>query len=806
MRSKKTFVATLFCFLSSLLLHAQTPPIDVNGDGTLNILVIGTNNSIQDNFEEFSPDQIVTELQSILSADTAISLNVNVVAEDIYRMNTVATGIANQFTANRDYYCHSLTQYYFWPNDRDDRMDNLAGQLGTDWDYVVMSADPFMVAKMPGYYSLGVNKVAAKVNQGGAVPLLLMEWLADTASINHFEEFTYRAADGAITPLQVIPAGLAWNALPVSMKDTAAFHPTPNGSYVAAGSIYAHLYGRSASSSLYTYNDTIADLAESTVTIAAGQNHYTGSPTFISPYKSCEISDSSLVYNHGGTSTENGILTGLQWVVAQNQKTLQYGAVAPIHFNYGRSSMGSSHLYSIDSTLFDYSFGYPLQDDASTGFLTMQYGLDKRSNSADVETDIGTARQMINQSELPYARSVPLRTLISQMVEEIPGVDIYPLGDPWHLSNDVNKAIGSYMYTIVTSDCAIADNSAPLDSTQWRTWMSHKIGQRTAWNVMYLEEKSPCNVIAIDSIIGCNSYTWIDGNTYTTSNSSATQLLSTSHGCDSLVKLNLSMHFNSASTEVQTGCDAYTWIDGNTYTSSNNTAMHTLTSSAGCDSVITLNLVMNTSSAGTDAQTACNNYTWIDGNTYTASNSTATHILVNSAGCDSVMTLNLTINTVDLSVAQTGALLAANEVGAAYQWLNCPSMTEIDGATSQSYTATVNGDYAVVVSNNECSDTSSCFSVTGVGFIENEFGNEILLFPNPTSGDFSIDLGSSYQTVKITITDINGKVIQTETFNGRQLVNLGITGPAGVYLLLIESGDLSTAQEGKKALIRLVKE
>jgi gliding motility-associated-like protein len=47
-------------------------------------------------------------------------------------------------------------------------------------------------------------------------------------------------------------------------------------------------------------------------------------------------------------------------------------------------------------------------------------------------------------------------------------------------------------------------------------------------------------------------------------------------------------------TDIQTACDAYTWIDGNTYTESNNTATYTETSVVGCDSVIyTLNLIIN---------------------------------------------------------------------------------------------------------------------------------------------------------------------------------------------------------------------
>tara|TARA_B110000091_G_scaffold211897_1_gene257429 strand:- start:1086 stop:3173 length:2088 start_codon:yes stop_codon:yes gene_type:complete len=689
----KTYVTLLFCLLVSLVLKAQT--VDVNGDGTLNILIIGSSNSIENNFEEFSPNQITNELESILLADTSILISVNVVAEDIYKMKAVSTGIAGMFTANRNYYRHSLTQYYFWPDGRTARMDNLEGTNGVDWDYIVIGADPYIISKMPGYYSLGLNKIAAKINKGGAKPLLLMEWLVDTTFTNHFEEFTYRAADGSKTPIQVIPSGLAWNALPSSLKDIATVHPTPNGAYLAAASIYSHLYNKSASSSQYTYNDTIADIAETTVINSTNQTHYVGNSTFISPFKNCGVSDINLIYNHLGTSTENGILSGLQWVVAKNQKTLQFGASAPVHCNFGRSSMGGTHLYNIDPVNFDYSFGFPLQDDASTGLVTMLYGLDKRRNTGDVETDLGTARQMINQSELPYARNVPLRTLIAQMLEEIPGVKIYPPGDPWHLSSDVNIAIGSYMYTILTNDCSC--DTMPSDSTQWRTWMAHKIGQRTAWNVMSLNEIIPCSDFSVDVISSCGPYLWIDDITHT------------------------------------------------------------------------------------------------------SSDSTSIYILRSSTGCDSVITLNLTIDTLNLSVTQTGTNLSVNQSGAFYQWLNCSTMTAITGATNQSYTTIANGNYAAIVSNNGCLDTTDCYNVNTVGVIENDFGSELLLYPNPTNGNFSIDLGNNYQNIKITITDLSGKTVLSNSFNESQLLQLKIEEPAGVYLLMIESAN-------KKAVIKLIKE
>ncbi len=175
-----------------------------------------------------------------------------------------------------------------------------------------------------------------------------------------------------------------------------------------------------------------------------------------------------------------------------------------------------------------------------------------------------------------------------------------------------------------------------------------------------------------DTQTACESYTWIDGNTYTASNNTATFTLTNAAGCDSIVTLNLTINNATNSTDTQTACDSYTWIDGNTYTSSNNTASHTLSNAAGCDSIITLNLTINNATSSTDTQTACSNYTWINGNTYTAGNNTATFTLTTAAGCDSIVTLNLTINNTSSST-DTKTF--------------CESYTWIDGNT---YTASNN--------------------------------------------------------------------------------------------------------------------
>jgi len=249
-----------------------------------------------------------------------------------------------------------------------------------------------------------------------------------------------------------------------------------------------------------------------------------------------------------------------------------------------------------------------------------------------------------------------------------------------------------------------------------------------------------------------------------------------------------------------TACDSYTVPSGDeTYTSSQ-TVMDTIPNTAGCDSVMTIMITINKSSTGTDTQSACNSYTWIDGITYTSSNNTAIYTLSNSAGCDSVVTLNLTINAVsDVTTTTSGVTITANNSNATYQWLDCDNgYAPISGATEQSFTATTNGNYAVELTENACVDTSDCVSITSVGIIENSFGKELTFYPNPTNGELIIDFGQEYKGVIIIIYDINGKQVDYFDFNTTQQAVLDLKGKSGVYFIDITG-------EGKRARLRIIK-
>lgn len=159
--------------------------------------------------------------------------------------------------------------------------------------------------------------------------------------------------------------------------------------------------------------------------------------------------------------------------------------------------------------------------------------------------------------------------------------------------------------------------------------------------------------------------------------------------------------------------------------------------------------------------------------------------------------VNLTLdctNAIDASVTQTGAVLTANFTGAdAYQWLDCDNnYAAISGETNASFTSTMNGNYAVEISNSGCVDTSDCMSVNTFSVLENNFANRVAVFPNPAQEGVEIDLGITCESVKVILTDLSGKTLDISEYKGVSRLELELNQSAGLYLLnLIIDGENS---------------
>ncbi|MDP3930035.1 MAG: LamG-like jellyroll fold domain-containing protein, partial [Bacteroidota bacterium] len=227
---------------------------------------------------------------------------------------------------------------------------------------------------------------------------------------------------------------------------------------------------------------------------------------------------------------------------------------------------------------------------------------------------------------------------------------------------------------------------------------------------------SPVLTITIDTVLVqaniCSGKVYNFGNQQLSTAGTYFRTINSVLGCDSTIRLNLNVKQASSASLSRSGCGVIS-LFGKNYTQSG-IYKDTLINSVGCDSIITLNLSI---APGNPTQfnlntNACKQFTFRN-KTYTSSGLYRDTIYGgNVAGCDSIIVLNLSIQNSNKNVSKTGNTLTALETGASYQWFNCQTQSIITNANSISYTPVLSGNYAVIISKNNCIDTSNCTQVT----------------------------------------------------------------------------------------------
>ncbi len=115
------------------------------------------------------------------------------------------------------------------------------------------------------------------------------------------------------------------------------------------------------------------------------------------------------------------------------------------------------------------------------------------------------------------------------------------------------------------------------------------------------------------------------------------------NSCDSVYITHVKLNRTDSIYYLVTACDSYRWIDGNTYTSNTDSATYTLINTIGCDSVIVLNLTIEKTTYSSISDTVCESYISPSGKVWTTSD-IYTDTIQNSMGCDSIITIDLTID------------------------------------------------------------------------------------------------------------------------------------------------------------------
>ncbi len=194
----------------------------------------------------------------------------------------------------------------------------------------------------------------------------------------------------------------------------------------------------------------------------------------------------------------------------------------------------------------------------------------------------------------------------------------------------------------------------------------------------------------------------------------------------------------------------------------------------------------------------------VGSNTYNT-NGTYTDSLTNIFGCDSIIITTLTVAPIiDNTTQLSGVTITANAFATSYQWLDCNNgNAPLVGETSQSFMATANGDYSVVITINGCSDTSACVNIDNVGIQDMIDHIQIQLFPNPTDGLVQLNIQDlETENLEIDIMNIYGSVVSI--FNPEKI--------SGSFSKVYDLGELSAGMyiirakaNGNSAMLRFIK-
>ena len=160
--------------------------------------------------------------------------------------------------------------------------------------------------------------------------------------------------------------------------------------------------------------------------------------------------------------------------------------------------------------------------------------------------------------------------------------------------------------------------------------------------------------------------------------------------------------------------------------------------------------------------------------------------LMNTSGCDSLLTIHLSFVEIDLNIdVVPGSALIAEETDAAYQWVDCANgFTPIDGATEQTFSPEVSGQYAVILTKAECIDTSACVDLltSNRDLIPSA---RVTVYPNPFHQSFTISCSAMSGINSVSILTMEGTRLYAESRQDRIDEEIYIDLLPGWYLLEI---------------------
>ncbi len=179
---------------------------------------------------------------------------------------------------------------------------------------------------------------------------------------------------------------------------------------------------------------------------------------------------------------------------------------------------------------------------------------------------------------------------------------------------------------------------------------------------------------------------------------------------------------------------------------------------------------------------------------------TVTYTLDDGNGNSSQCAFTVTYEEVEeIIVSNIDGTLTAETAGS-YQWMNCEDNSIIDGQTENTFAPRVNGDYAVIVTQGVCVDTSECYTLDYTGLDNNGIHQGFEVYPNPAEEYVTIDMGIENTNAIVKVVNMMGQTVVVERLVRLTRTDLDVSRfKPGMYLIQINSDQIN-------GIVRVIKE
>ena len=247
-----------------------------------------------------------------------------------------------------------------------------------------------------------------------------------------------------------------------------------------------------------------------------------------------------------------------------------------------------------------------------------------------------------------------------------------------------------------------------------------------------------------------------------------TQNLQTVNDCDSIVTLNLTV--NSALTSIINTeiCEGTTYSENGFEQSEAGTYTQTLQTSNGCDSIVTLNLSMKPNSTTTFTATVCESTVYTENGFNASETGIYTRTMESANGCDSTITLDLTVNP----SYQIGVLAIINR-GETYTNFG---FNESEAGTYTQHLQTVDG----------CDSTIMLTLVVMMSLDDTMIDeNAFIFYPNPAKDFVILEFETLHESERVQIFDMRGRRVKTaEAGAGKKQMQIDVSDLSeGTYII-----------------------